>query len=265
MSDEEGFIRFHMEPVISDLTAGRRISDTFYLYRTEFFYQLSKEGYVPHSDRVVDEQEYSSFSDPTYQGLDRTPTDKPIIIPVTLAAYQDFLTQKMAPPAEALKPFIDTLLESALDFRPLPHSMELTSKGRFRMEIEFEPLFDPAEMVPEEAGAMLLRGPVRKCLSGIENKFSRIDQIKSYEIKVLSRFQSRSSPFEVPVDRTFIFRFPAYVAIEVMDWTPGRFLFAEGLEVTLENRKLDLTAHFEPEAAPLNKENPANSLDPVPQ
>ncbi|MDY6852600.1 MAG: hypothetical protein SV487_11085 [Thermodesulfobacteriota bacterium] len=251
LSNAEGLIRFHIQPVIEAPMAGLRIRDRFLLYHTAFKYRLMKQEHIAWAGEIDDRQEFAGLADPLYQGADRTPAAKPLTIRVRLPAYRDYLAKPLAGQAwlkndpSRLKALIDALQDEGRKrgFILTPKSLGLSPQGLFSLGLEFQPLFDPSEMGLLAAGAVLLRDIVPACLAVISEPAG---EITSFEFKILARFQYRSKPFALPVGRTFVFCFSsATVPAILAAGAEGRFPLEE-IEAKIGDRVIDLRAEINP-------------------
>ena len=238
VSNAEGLIRFQVEPVIEDLNKGRGIRDRFLLYRTVYTYQVTKPGCLPVKGKTQDDQEFASFEDPLYQDLNRRPSDYPLIVPIRLLAYKDFL--KNPADAKKLKDYIQALDDRAENFSLAPRSLQISPQGVLTTGLIFDLLFDPAQMGLLDAAEILLVGPVKICLETIDNLPSLKERTHAFEFKVLARFQYRTEPFAMPEERTLTYRLSAEAAERVRNWTDGQTLPVDGVLVTVDGQTFSL-------------------------
>jgi len=255
VSDEEGLVTFEIQPIIEDPLAGLLVRDRFLLYRTGCDYTLSKEDHLTLSGRIEDRQEFASLADPVYQGLDRRPAAAPLTVRVRLPAYRDYLARdystqgRLGKEETRRRALVDRLRSEGLDrgFALVPRSLDLTETGLFQAGLEFQPLFDPAEIGLLAAGAVLMREVVIPALSIINSLFPTQADLTDFEIRVGAAFQYRTKPFTLPEVRTFVFRLSASTAAELPAAEgQGRYP-VEKIEVTVGGRVLDLSAELNPE------------------
>ena len=90
-SDARGLIRFKVIPDTENPMAGRVTTDRFLFYRSVVGFRLHKTGYLSRYGEVEDFQEFASFSNPSYQVLNRSPSPDPLSIPITLNSLDDYL------------------------------------------------------------------------------------------------------------------------------------------------------------------------------
>ncbi len=251
-SDVRGRIEVEVQPVLEEPMTGLLVRDRFLLYHTSFHYRLLKDGYVTVENSVEDVQEFNAFADPLFQGIDRRPARTPLNVYVRLLAYTDYLAQ--GSPAGVLdegtiKTLIDSLITLGKDknFEINPGSLALDPEGLLRLGLNFQQLFDPSEMGIQAAGAALLGDTVRNILPVLQGFLTEKPQVKTVEVTVGSGFQFRSKPFALPVNRDFVFRFPAEAVASLLAANPDLPFPLSDIEVTLAGQPLDLKAEVSPE------------------
>ena len=239
-SDESGFIRFEIRPVIEDPDRDIRIRDRFLLYKTDIEYSLKKSGFFPESGRVSDVQEFAAYSDPVFQGMNRQPSAKPYGIKAEMAQVSDFL----ASPKEAgqLPAFVDKLYEAGRSggFGLLPGSFGLRPDGRLAFGLDFRPLFDPAVYGQVEAGRVLIQDPVRAALGILQSLPELAGRAKKLEIAVRAKFQFKNNPYTEPAELVYLIQAPGSFPTAWTGWTPDKPLPLAGVSVLAGGRGLNL-------------------------
>ena len=240
-STADGVISFRVQPVIARPLSSIKAEDRLLVYRTRLTCLLRKDGHRPTAARVNDVQEYAAFKDPLYQNLNRSPDPAPLDLSVRLPAYADFLADPTTD--NVPESLLTALLDPDLDFTLRPGAAAVTSEGELHLALEFIPLFNPAVMGLQKAGAALLVETVRTVLdaarsSGLEPR--------AYDIDILASFQSPSTPHAMPAEKRFSFRLTPKAAGNILKWKPGRPFPGQGLEVLVEDEAIDLTAVLDP-------------------
>lgn len=264
-SDAAGRISVLVKPVVEDPLAGLRVRDRFLFFHTALQYRLSKPGYLDQEGRIKDRQEWAAFADPLYQGLNRRPSPKPLVIPVTLTAYADYLARPLdegwgPTEKEKLHGLIEALLEAGpgQDFSLKPGSLDCQAEGLFRLGLTFKLLFDPAEVGAREAGAVLFRGPFLTALKVLHSVFPAAAGLKTYELRVQARFESRKEPFPEPVPLTYLFRLPASAAPLFLEGKGEGPYPLDLIEVRAGEQVLDLSRELKPGPAQDEKREPSS-------
>ena len=234
-SDKKGLIIFAVQPVVEDINQGKAIHDRFLIYHTKLTYRLSLKGRIPVSGEIKDHQEFATFINPLYHGLDRTPDTSPLILDRILADYRDYLVEPKDDPA--IKAFVEDLVAEGrkLRFTPRPRSITMDRQGRLFAHLDFGPLFDPAKYGLTEAGRELVKGPARSVVEAAER---HIGPAKEYEIRMTVQFQSPQHPFALPVEQTYVFRLSPDAARTLT----GGGIPKKGLAAAVENTPIDLLA-----------------------
>jgi len=245
-TDASGVVRFQVAPIIEDPLAGRLVRDRFLFYRTVLTYHLRLKGFVTRRGRIEDVQEFAAHADPLFQGLDREPTPEPLVVPVVLPAYHDYLSDTSLGPAGPL------LVYALLDEGPAHHitllqsSLTLDPDGRLLMGLEFDLLFDPADVSLENAAAVLLREPVRACLELMRQKLPPSEKIKTIEIKMSVGFRRRKESHAAPEIKNYRFVFPVADAWRLAAWDGRGSWPLHHFDVAIDQSPLDLSTQLNP-------------------
>lgn len=254
ISDENGLIAFDIQPVIDDPMSDLAVRDRFLVYRSAFTYRLQKDGYASRSAKVDDVQEFVALSDPLYRGMDRSPPTDPYVIYASMPTYGDYMLRPGPDPTapllngQEIKPLIDALAAAGGErFKPALQSFNLTPAGTLEMGLDFLPLFDPAQIGLQAAGADILREPVKTCLT-VLNQFPTVGEgLQNIEIKVNANFQYRNQPFTLPVGRTLTFRLPWAAVARLLAARSDADIPLDEIRVMLGDQALDLGPEIRPE------------------
>ena len=244
-TDDQGQAVFKVEPVVENPVDGLNVRDRFLNYKLLLSYRMTKSGYVTRNGRIRDQQDFSSFVDPLYQGLDHKPAARPLIENITLPFYADYLDKKVGSVFFNFNPLIDVLLDKAVDFSLAPNSLDLTAGGLLKIGLIFDLTIDPGEMDSAQTAALLLRRPVANSLELIAASLGPGEDIEYFEFKVLVKFQSPKNPYAIPEEKTFLFRFPAASAGLLVEWAEGARLGPARIEVSVGDRILDMKRFFD--------------------
>ncbi|MEW6266343.1 MAG: hypothetical protein AB1641_24985 [Thermodesulfobacteriota bacterium] len=243
-SDRRGVISLKVKPVIEQPEAGAHVRDRLLLYRLKVAYRLSKSGCLDKTGEIKDEQEFASFGDPLYDGLDRSPSPEPLIVQETVVSGRDFVAGPVKD--ENLVRLVETILADALDFTLKPGSLAVTSTGVLKIGLIYNLLFDPYELGLKAAASALMTHAVRDCLVIINRDMDRRVRPRGYEFSAEARFQDPDSPFSLPAPQDFIFKFTDEAARRIMAWSEDQPFPAAGIEAEAEGRPLDLSEAFLP-------------------
>ena len=253
VSNPQGQITFHFEPVVEDLMAGLSVRDRYLVYKSVFQYRLTTDGRTPQSGIIEDEQEYAGLADPLYSPLSRQPSSEPLEIRVTMPRYVDFLAgapsealNRLLPP-KRLSALIDRLQNRGVDFSPTPGSIGLDPDGTFRLGLEFRPLFDPSRYGLQAAGAALLVGPAARALKIIRPFLPEPGPVRGFRFTVAAKFQYRAEPFSLPLEQDFTIDLTLEAARRLAARAAGQPLPLEGVRVAAGNNPLDLSAELSPQ------------------
>lgn len=234
VTNDDGKVVISVKPVVENKDVDKHIRDRFLGYRLWLEYRLVKEGYIPHQACINDHQEYACFADPLYQGLNKIPDDKPLVVPVTLHAYGDYLSAppKKEPPSkdeapvctdisEGMKALIERLVKATpYQYSPLPGSIACLPGNGLKIGLTFDLLFDPSEMGLKAAAKVMLKGPVRRVLNLIRQSFEP-DLFTYYRIDIQTAFQYKKSPHDIPEYRTMQYNIPSHAVNKVIESAPG--------------------------------------------
>ena len=240
-SDRGGLIRFRLRPAAEEPGAGRLIRDRFITYRLAFNCCLTKPGYMTRCESVKDEQEFSGYADPLYQGMTGTPSRQPLVMAATLVGYEDYWPGLSN---DNQKRVVEELLAAgkAKGFTLTPGSLSRTGDGAFHLGLSFNPMFDPAQYALADAAVILLREPVREALLAIRPAMNGFDGVNRFQVRVRARFQSPRSPQALPAERKYIFMFDGATAASWMNRFPGRASELGGVAASVNGAPLDLGA-----------------------
>jgi hypothetical protein len=233
-SSDKGFISFTVKPVVEDLNKDKNIRDRFLLYHTKLTYRLTLGDRIPVTGEIDDRQEFATFINPLYHGLDRNPDPDPIQRDHVLADYRDYL----ADPKDdrKLKVFIEALVSEGRvqRFKLRTRSIARDRKGRMSLRLDFLALFDPAKYGLTEAGRELVKGPVRSAVKAAEQYVGST----GYDIRATVLFQSQQRPFALPIEQTYVF----HIAPDAIPELTAGHIPKHGITATVENAPLDLWA-----------------------
>jgi len=267
ISDPHGQIRFQIQPVIEEPMAGHMVQDRFLFYRSAFKYRLTKPDFISQQGEIKDVQEFAAFQDLLYRVLDREPTQEPLIVPVTLYAYQGYLSSAQNAFAwsksdhQRFKDLVDTLKKNGQkhDFTLPLASIAFPSgpEAVFKLRLIFDPHFDPTEMGLLSAGVVLFRGPFLTALSALKSYLTPADRIKTIRIAILAHFQSRSDPRARSIAQVFVFRLPmTHVPLILNKGNTPPFPL-ESLEIKVNGQTLNLSQELNRVARERSSGNPS--------
>jgi hypothetical protein len=244
-ADAAGRIRIKVQPAVEDAHAGKKVTDRFLKYVTEFKYTLTLPGYLDRIDHVDDTQEFASFAHPLYRSLDQAPSQEPLEIRLTLHRVQDFLafpdqTAELGPAASAL-------------YRPdnpvqvTPRTLRALPEGLLRIGLTFGPLFDPEQYGLQAAGGILLREPVRDVALILRDHYSRFNATREFEFQVTAGFQYAAQPFALPVQQVFTYRLTAEALNRLITQPAGASFSLAGVDVHVQAEPLDISPEMDPD------------------
>ena len=247
LTGENGVVVIPVKPVVENTTEGKRIRDRFLGYRLWLDYCLAKPGYVPVRACLKDHQEYACFSDPLYQGLNKAPDDKPLLIPVTMHAYCDYLDcpDEPAPSQKSgtspttdrktgakksqgksakkekketircrelvhpLRELVRQLVNATQDRYSLqPGAIKCLPDDGLKVGLDFNLMFDPSQMGLQAAAKVLLQDVVSP-VSAMLNQALGAGYFAFYQIDIQASFQYEKSPHDIPAFRTITYKIPA--------------------------------------------------------